>query len=96
MFNLCYFRNTSTSSISSLVRYWVENSILAGVYSIRSGMKLQWITISYQVYKHVRNTAQVPSNISTVAESPYIFVYVYTPLYNKLTSVHKFYSNSNS
>ena len=43
LINLFHFRNTSPSRISSLVRYWVGNNILAGVDLIHSGINLQWI-----------------------------------------------------
>ena len=41
---LCYFQNTSPSSISDLVCYWVRNNIMAGVNSIQLGINLQWIS----------------------------------------------------
>ena len=46
LINICYFRNTSPSSISNLVLYWVGNYITSGVDSIQSGINLQWISTS--------------------------------------------------
>ena len=44
LITLCYFRNNSPISISNLVMYWTENNLLAGVDSIQSGIKLQYIS----------------------------------------------------
>ena len=41
LINLCYFRNTSQSSISSLVLYREGNNTIFGVDSIRLGINLQ-------------------------------------------------------
>ena len=38
------FWNTSPSSISNLVNYWMVNNIMDGGYSIESGINLHWIT----------------------------------------------------
>ena len=41
LITLCYFRNTSPSSILNLVLYGAGNNILDGVNLIRSGINLQ-------------------------------------------------------
>ena len=47
LITLCYFINSSPSSISNLVLYWAGNNIMDGVILIQSGINLQWIpTIS--------------------------------------------------
>ena len=40
---VCCFQNISLSRISSLVSYWAENNILAGVNLIHSGTNLKFI-----------------------------------------------------
>ena len=40
---LCYFNKIYPSIISNLVRYWAVNNIMAVLYSIQSGINLQWI-----------------------------------------------------
>ena len=40
LITLCYFRNNSPRSISSLFRYWVINNILYGVNLVHWGINL--------------------------------------------------------
>ena len=44
LITLCYFINTSPSSISDLVCYQAVNNILSGMDVIQSGINLQWIS----------------------------------------------------